>query len=214
MFDSVLNSLGDLMGSPWIYVLLAGLSFLDAVVPVFPSEAPLIMAGVYAGSTGEPNVALAVLSAGVGALLGDHATYLLGRAAADRLDRIPATTRTGRILAGARSLADKRGGTALIVARFIPWGRIATTLTFGAIRYPRRKFTAFDVIGVTIWAMHGTLLGYIGGAAFQNQPTKGLLLGIGLALLASVLIEGGRWLWHRRRSSEPVTDERRERAEV
>ncbi len=198
MFDGIMTALGDLMSSPWVYLVIGLISMIDAVVPVFPSEAPLIMAGVYAGSTGRPVLALVVLVAALGACIGDHIAYSIGRAAAGPLERIPAQSRRGRALAGAKRMLEARGGMALIIGRFIPWGRVATTIVFGAMRFPRRRFTVFDLLGCTVWALHGTLMGFIGGAAFQNQPEKGLLLGLGMAIAASALIELLRWMWQRR----------------
>lgn len=206
MFDGLLTSLGELMGSPWIYPLIAAISLVDAVVPIFPSEAPLIMAGVYAGSTGSPNLLLILLAAGTGAMVGDHIAYFIGRAAAGRIDAVPADTRRGRAISGAKKLLDSRGGMALVIGRFIPWGRIATTIVFGAMRYPRSRFTMFDAVGVAAWALHGTLMGYIGGHAFEKEPLKGLALGLGLAVVVSALIELARWFVSRRRkAAEPTT---------
>ena len=202
--DAVLGLLGDVMASPWVYPVLFGICLLDAVVPVFPSEAPLILAGVYAGSTGRPNVLLVLTAAFAGGFIGDHLAYLLGRALAPRLERVDLDSRGGRAVTGARDLLDRRGGMALVVARFIPWGRIATTLVLGATRYPRAVFTRWDAVGVGLWALHGCLLGYLGGAAFQHDPIKGLVLGIVLALAVSALIEGGRWALTRRRRPAPV----------
>lgn len=215
MFDGVMTALGDLMSSPWVYPVITLISLVDAVVPVFPSEAPLIMAGVYAGSTGSPVLPLVVLAALLGATVGDHLSYAVGRLAAGPLERIPQHTRRGRALAGAKRMLEARGGMALVIGRFIPWGRVATTIVFGAMRFPRRRFTLFDLIGCTVWALHGTLMGYIGGAAFQHQPEKGLLLGLAMALAASALVELVRWLIaRRRRPSAPQPVDRDRPAEV
>lgn len=206
MFDGLMTLLGELMGSPWIYLVIGGISLVDAVVPVFPSEAPLIMAGVYAGSTGSPNLLLIMVCAGVGAMAGDHLAYGLGRVGAGRVERIPPGTRRGRAIAGAKKLLDSRGGMALVVGRFIPWGRIATTVTFGAMRFSRPRFTMFDAIGVAAWALHGTLMGYIGGHAFEKEPAKGLAFGLGLAVAASLLIELVRWILARRGGGRASTE--------
>lgn len=202
----ILSWIEHLMGSPAVYAALLGLSLLDSVVPLFPSEAPLIMAGVYAGSTGTPNLVLVILSAGLGAFVGDHATFFIGRLLAGRIDRVREDSRFGRAIAGARLMLDRRGGMALVIARFIPWGRIATTLVLGATRYPLRSFSAFDALGTLVWATHGCLMGYIGGAAFQNQPLNGLALGIGMALVVSVLLEVVRGWLARREECRAATD--------
>ncbi|AKU17349.1 DedA family protein [Luteipulveratus mongoliensis] len=201
MIDQILSWVEQMMGSVWVYPALFGMSLLDALVPIFPSEAPLIMAGVYAGSDGTPNVVAVILSAGLGALIGDHLTFFIGRRLASRVDAVPPDSRRGRAIASAKTMLDKRGGMTLVIARFIPWGRIATTLVLGATGYPVRRFTAFDSLGVFLWAVHGCLMGYIGGAAFQHEPLKGLMLGIGMALVASALIEVGRALIARRRAA-------------
>lgn len=199
MVDQVMQWLEHLMGSPWVYAALFGMSWFDSVVPLFPSEAPLILAGVYAGSTGTPNVLGVLLSAALGAWIGDHMSYAIGRSLAGKVERVPEGSRRGRALRVAQELLDRRGGSALLVARFIPWGRIATTVLMGATRYPLAKFSAYDALGTLLWALHGTLMGYIGGAAFQHEPIKGLVLGLAMALVASALVEGARWWLQRRR---------------
>ncbi|MDF8265332.1 DedA family protein [Luteipulveratus flavus] len=212
MIDGILGWIEQLMGSAWVYPALFGMSLVDSVVPVFPSEAPLIMAGVYAGSTGTPSLPAVLLAAGLGAWIGDHLTFFLGRLLSGRVDAVPSDSRRGRAIAAARAMLDRRGGMALVVARFIPWGRIATTLVLGATRYPLRRFSAFDALGASLWALHGCLMGFIGGAAFENQPLKGLALGIGMAMAASVLIEVGRLVIARRRTARAARRPEPERA--
>lgn len=197
VIDQVLLWLEHLMGSPWVYAALLAMSLVDSVLPFFPSEAPVILAGVYAASVGTPHLLGVFVSAAVGAWLGDHLTYFIGRRLAGRVHRWPASSRRGRAVEAARRMLAKRGGMALVVARFIPWGRIATTLVMGATRYPLRSFSAYDALGACLWALHGCLLGYVGGRAFQDAPVKGMVLGLGMAVVISVIIEAGRW-WSRR----------------
>lgn len=200
MIDAVLVWLEHLMGSPWVYAALLLMSLVDSVIPLFPSEAPIILAAAYSASEGSPHLAGVFVAAAVGAWLGDHMTYFIGRSQAGRIDRWPPGSRRGRAVQTARGLLERRGGMALVVARFIPWGRIATTFVMGATRYPLRSYSAYDALGTGVWALHGCLLGYLGGVAFQDEPVKGMALGIGMALVASVLVELGRWWWDRRRT--------------
>ncbi|YAL84280.1 DedA family protein [Dermacoccaceae bacterium W4C1] len=200
MIDAVMSSLEQLMASPWVYPALFAMSLIDSVIPLFPSEAPLILAGVSAGAHGTPNLFLVMAAAGAGAWCGDHLTYGIGRSLSGRVDRWPATSRRGKAVAAAHLLLDKRGGMALVVARFIPWGRIATTMVMGATRFPLRSFSAYDAIGSGVWAVHGALLGYIGGRAFQDEPLKGMVLGLALAFVVSALIEVVRARLERRRA--------------
>lgn len=198
MIDQLLEQLGQLMGSPWIYGALLAMSFVDSVFPLFPSEAPIILAAAHSASEGTPHIAGVFLAAAAGAFLGDHVTYGVGRSLSSRVDDWPADTRRGRAVGTARRLLARRGGMALVVARFIPWGRIATTFVMGATRYPLRYYSAYDALGTGVWALHGCLLGYLGGVAFQHEPLKAMALGLGMAIGASVLIEVARWWWGRR----------------
>ncbi|QKG22347.1 DedA family protein [Actinomadura verrucosospora] len=198
MSDAILEYLRGLMSSPWIYVALFGLSMFDAFVPIFPSESLVVTAGVFAHH-GKPWLPLVILTAWVGAFCGDHVSYFIGRYAGGWLERVwlrPGSRRrkaydeAGRIL-------DKRGGLVLLIARYIPGGRTAATLVMGAVGYPLHSFSLFDALATGLWATYSAMIGYLGGAAFQNDPFKGLLLGLGIAVGVSLLVEAGRWLWQR-----------------
>ena len=103
--------------------------------------------------------------------------------------------RAGRLL-------EERGGTILVVCRYIPGARTAITLTAGAVSYPLRSFSLFDGIAALSWASYSVLVGFVGGAAFEDDPFKGLALGLGLALTVSLAVELIR---HARRRAQPCT---------
>jgi membrane-associated protein len=69
----------------------------------------------------------------------------------------------------------------IFVARYVPGGRTAVTLTAGAVHYPLSSFSLFDGIAATSWATYAALVGYVGGAAFEDEPLIGVLFGLGLA---------------------------------
>jgi membrane protein DedA with SNARE-associated domain len=198
--DGFFDSLDPFITSPWVYGVVFALAALDAFLPIVPSEATLITAGVFAAS-GKPNVLLIILAGGAGAMLGDHISYLIGRAGGENIiRRIPEGSRRAKTFERVRNLLFTHGGIALVIARYIPGGRTAITLTTGAIGYPRRRFTAFDALACFSWAAYTTLLGFVGGSAFQDHPIAGLALGFGLALALVGLAELIRWLRRRRRA--------------
>src|SRR5213079_537744 len=93
----------------------------------------------------------------------------------------------------------KRGGVLILTARFIPGGRTAVTVTSGATHQPWPKFLMFTMIAGAAWATYAALLGYVGGQRFEDNHTAAFILAFGLAISVSLLIELGRWLWHRTR---------------
>ena len=90
--------------------------------------------------------------------------------------------------------AIARGGELIAVARFVPGGRTAVTLTAGLSHFSWRRFALYDAIASAVWAGYGACLGFFGGRAFENQPWKGLLLALGAAITVSVGAELIRWL--------------------
>ena len=198
------QSLVDLVsGSPWTYAAIFAIAAGDAILPLLPSETVVITAGVIAAS-GDLMLFFVIVCAAAGAIVGDNTAYLIGnkigRSGAERVLR---GERGKRSLDWAHRQLDERGGVLIVVARFIPGGRTATTLTAGIVKYPwRSRFLPFDAIAGLLWACYGAFLGYFGGRAFEHQPWKGLLIAFGIAGGIAVTVELVRHLRNRRRPSE------------
>ena len=184
--DFLLQAVTDVMSSPWLYLLILGLATLDGFFPIVPAETAVITAGVFAAS-GQPDLLPLIAVAAAGAFVGDHVSYALGRAAGGR------SLRRGRLLTWARSAIVERGGLILVVARYIPGGRTAVTLSMGALRYPRARFAAFDAVAAVSWALYSALIGYFGGTTFEGDPLRGLLFGLALAMSVTVVVEAARF---------------------
>jgi membrane-associated protein len=195
------------VGSPVSYLIAVLVPALDALIPVLPSETAVIALGVVTAGSVDPRIAVLVALAAIGAFLGDNAAYLLGRRFGPAVSRwIFAGERGQRRRAWAqRSLAEY--GTRVIVAcRFIPGGRTAVTLTCGLIGYPRRSFVLGTGLAGIAWASYAFLIGRLGGQAFEGRPWAGLLVGLGLTVVVSGVIETVRRLRGRaraRRNSRP-----------
>jgi membrane-associated protein len=207
MSSSILHFANELMSSWWIYLALWGFAALDGFFPAIPSETLVVTAGVFAASSGEPNLYAVVVVAAIGAFIGDHISYALGRGAGGRLlDRVkPGTKPHAAVLWARRALAE-RGGLVLVVARYVPGGRTAVTLTMGSVRYPLREFSAFAAVAAVSWALYCTLVGYVGGKAFEDNPLKGVVLGIGLALAVTAIVEVVRHRLRKRRNIQPQVE--------
>jgi membrane-associated protein len=207
--DVLLDHVHAVMASPWVYAALFALAMIDGFFPVVPSESVVITAGVFAASSGGPDLPLVIAVAAAGAIVGDHVSYFAGRASGGRLpSSLPPGSRRRAAFDRASTVLAERGGLILVVARYVPGGRTAVTMTMGAVGYPLRSFTAYDSIAGLTWGLYSGMLGYAGGAAFEEDPAKGLLVGFGLALTVTALTELIRYLRGRsRRDALPATDE-------
>ena len=192
MLASLANSVS---GSPWTYLLIVAVCMFDALVPLLPSETVVVTAAVLA-SHGRLNIGLVALSAAAGALLGDNSAYWVGRSGLRRLaDRTMGSDKNQQRLKWARDQLRRRGGWIIIVARFIPGGRTATTYVSGTLEMPwKTRFLPFDTIAALAWALFGSGLGYFGGSAFEHN----LWLPVVIAIGASFLVATGGELFRRK----------------
>ncbi|MEU8124826.1 DedA family protein [Spirillospora sp. NPDC049024] len=199
--DGLMGVVDTAVTSPWFYLALFAVAALDGFFPVVPSESMLITGGVYAAS-GRPELAPVVAVAALGAFAGDHVSYLVGRRAGGRLVRgaRPGTRRHGAFGWARRTMAE-RGGLILVVARYVPGGRTAVTVTMGAVGFRLRSFSLFAAVAAVSWGLYGALLGYAGGVAFEDDPLKGVAVGLGLALGVTAVVEGARFARRRRRGA-------------
>jgi membrane-associated protein len=198
MSHAIMHLVEGAMSSPWLYAALFAFAAIDGFFPLVPSESLVITAGVFAAS-GEPNLPLVIAAAALGALAGDHVSFLIGRTAGARvLERAKPGTRRSAAFDWAGKILAERGGQILVVCRYIPGARTAITLTAGAVGYPLRSFSSFDALASASWGTYCALVGYLGGAAFEDDPFKGLALGFGLAMTVTAAIEVVRHLRRRR----------------
>lgn len=190
MTDAIIDWATDLMSSPWVYLALFAIATLDAFFPVVPSETLVISAGVFAASQGEPNLLLVILCAAAGAFLGDHVSYTIGRLGGTRLrDRARPGSKTAAAFDWAESFLHRRGGLVLVVARYIPGGRTAATLSAGTTRYPLQRFSFFDGIAALSWGAYSGLIGYLAGHTVEDNPLLGLAIGLGIAFTITGVVE-------------------------
>jgi membrane protein DedA with SNARE-associated domain len=175
------------------YVIVAVVVGLESLGIPLPGETTLILAAVYAGSSHRLSIALAILAAAAGAIVGDNLGYQIGRIGGYRLLR-----RYGQLVRLDESsmkvgeyLYQMYGGRVVFLGRFIPILRILAGPLAGTDRMPWRGFAAANAAGSILWATGIGLLGYVLGAS-----VSGPLSYAGYAL--GVLVTAIGWLLLRR----------------
>ncbi len=170
-------------GAWWSYPLVFGVAMLDAFFPLVPSETVAITSGVLAGS-GDLSLPLCILCASTGAFVGDNVSYGIGTWLGEHtVKRLFRGKRSRKAFEWAERMLAERGMYLVVVARFIPGGRTATTFSAGYVHsFPWRRFVVADAVAGVIWGSYTVLLGYLGGKAFEDAPWKGLLIAFALAL--------------------------------
>jgi membrane protein DedA with SNARE-associated domain len=188
----------SLITSPWLYAVLVAVSCLDSFLPLIPSEAVVIVAGVYA-ATGQTDIVLVIAATAFGAFLGDLIPYAVGRLLGARvLKRLPPGTKRRAAHDWFARELDVRGGFILVTTRFIPVGRYLATLSTGIVGYPLGKYVLFVGFATATWSAYTALTGYLGGVVFQENTLLAITVGIGLAFVVTGVIEVVRHLRRRR----------------
>jgi membrane-associated protein len=193
---ALLNDLLNfLTGSSWTYPILFAICLGDAVIPILPSETAAIVCGIQA-ARGHLSLPVVLVVAAAGAFAGDNTCYAIGRWLGEPVQqRLFSGETARRRLDWAKRFLEDRGSYILIIARFIPGGRTATTFTAGLVKLPwATRFAPYIAIAAVLWSSYAVLLGYIGGTTFRRQPLYALLLAFGIAAVFTVAIEAFRHL--------------------
>lgn len=174
---NVLESVGALTGSPWIYAVVALSVLLDVFLPLLPSGVLVIAAATAAaastttvtaaagGATRQvPSLLVLMLCAATASVLGDLVAYRLAWRGGARLDRAIARSRRLTTAQERLGAALSRGGGALVVvARFAPAGRSVVSLGAGAAHRRAKDFLPWSALAGVAWAAYSVGLGYFGG---------------------------------------------------
>lgn len=155
---------------------------------VIPGEtAVVVLAATMSSTTGLLALAGVVM---IGASLGDHVGYLLGRRYGHTLRETRVVGRLGRRhYDRAADLMQQRGGTAVFLTRLVPIVRTLTPAAAGASGLSYRRFVVASLAGSAMWA--GAYIG--GGSAVAAaggvvQDTFGRASWLVLVLLALAVV--------------------------
>jgi len=209
--EDVMLDIGRALG-PWTYLVVGVLAFLETgafVGLIAPGETTVIVGGVVAGQ-GEISLFVLIAITWACAVAGDVASYTAGR----RLGRAWLLRHGDRFkiteerLQSVEDFFERRGGTTILIGRFIGFVRALAPFIAGTSRMPLRKFLPYDVLGAGAWAATFATLGYVFWHSFDQLTTyvsRGLFaFGTVVAVVAALF-----WLVQLRRDPE-----KRERARV
>jgi membrane protein DedA with SNARE-associated domain len=189
MFDWIFDLLSS---EPQAYFILFGVCAGDAVIPALPSESALILAGVLS-VVGNLDIEVVLVTAALGAFVGDNTSYAIGRFVGHPVRRRFFDGERGRrSMQWASEQLERRGGTLVVVARFVPGGRTATTFTCGLTHFNYPTFAGFAALAAILWSLYGGLLGYFGGRMFHDRPWLALLVAFGIAFGLTLVVESYR----------------------
>lgn len=189
--DTIGHLVAFAAASPWGLAVVALALIVDGFFPFVPGETLVVAtasAAVAAG--GSPWLVLA--AAIPAALAGDLIAYRLGRRLGIERWATARHPRLARAFGYARRRLDENPGSILLTAKFIPFVRVAVSMTAGAGRMPLRRYLPLAVASVVLYTgFHVALGALVGSAAFAllGNPVVALLASVGVGLLTGVLVD-------------------------
>lgn len=125
------------------------------------------------------------------AILGNFVGYWSGRFFGHRLLKMKDTWFFKKeYIHKAQAFYDKRGGGAIIIARFLPIVRTFAPIVAGIVEMDFKKFALYNIIGGIIWVGSLVTLGYLlGENPWVQRNFEYVIMGIVLAATAPVIIK-------------------------
>ncbi|GAA1119397.1 DedA family protein [Arthrobacter flavus] len=190
---TVLNAVSTFILStaeqPWVYLLVFICCTVDGFFPPFPSESVVVGLASLVLTQGVPDPWLLIVSAGLGAFIGDNIAYAMGKAIGTRRFRWMRSARMQRSFAWAGYELQKRAASLILVARFIPIGRVAVNLTAGATGYSRRSFVGLTALSAVVWSSYSVGIGVLAGSWFEHNHLLGVMVAIGIAVVLGIVVD-------------------------
>jgi membrane-associated protein len=157
----------DFVGPLLFYVVVFGLVFagtglfIGAFIPFITGDSLVFAAGLVAAAEADViSIYVMVIGVGISAWLGDQVGYALGR----HYGRPYLDKRQGQWIETAISKSEtyyhRYGWWSIVVARFVPWGRVIIPALAGISQMNYYKFFSANFVGALLWGCGLTLAGY------------------------------------------------------
>lgn len=183
----------------WLLVACVACVFLETAILLgflLPGETTALLAGVDT-ALGHVSLPLAIGLVVTAAILGDSVGYAIGRRwFAAALERLRPLRRLEEPISTAQDYLHRRGGLAVFLARFTPFGRTAMPRMAGSAEMGYGRFLRWDVLAAVVWGSASVLIGNLLGDGYQRVAGY---VGPGFAIPA-VVVAVAALVWHRLRS--------------
>jgi membrane-associated protein len=186
----------DVVGPLLFYAVVFGLVFagtglfIGAFIPFITGDSLVFAAGLVAAANADViNIYVMVIGVGIAAWLGDQVGYALGR----HYGRPYLDKRQGKWIKTAISKSEvyyqRYGWWSIVVARFVPWGRVIIPALAGISRMNYYKFFSANFVGALLWGCGLTLAGYF---TYSIPWVRSTVYAIALVVILLSVIAGVR----------------------
>ena len=174
--------------------------FVGAFIPFITGDSLVFAAGLVAAANQDTiNIFVMVVGVGIAAWLGDQVGYTLGR----HYGRPYLDKRKGKWLKNAIENSEvfyvRYGWWSIVVARFVPWGRVIIPALAGISKMNYYKFFSANAVGALLWGCGLTLAGYF---TYSIPFVRNATYAIAIVVISLSVVAGIRTWRENRTSSE------------
>lgn len=150
------------------YAILFLIVFVETglvVMPLLPGDSLLFAIGLLSSTTGKLDMLIIIPLLVLAALMGDNVNYFVGNKFGTYIkskERILFLKKD--YILSTEAFFEKRGGIAVILARFMPIVRTIAPFVAGAGSMEYRKYITYCITGALIWVSSISSLGYFLGS--------------------------------------------------
>ncbi len=175
--------LDTLAASPWAYIIMAGILIIDGFFPFVPGETAVVTLAALGAAGHGPIVWVVLIVAVAATMIGDGIAFATGRRIGIQRWGWMRRPRVARAFDWATAGLRRRPVLFLMIAKFVPFARVAVTMTAGAGRLPVRRYLPISFAASTVYTTYHVVVAVFFGTAFAGTP----LLGAALAIVAVIV---------------------------
>lgn len=176
-------------GQPWVLLLVLACCVIDGFFPPIPSESVVVGLAAVAATAEVPNPFVLGLVAALGAFSGDNIAYLIGRKVGTNRWAWMRGQRMQGAFRWAGAELRKRPASLILVARFVPIGRVAVNLTAGVTHYHHLRFVGLTCLSALLWAAYSVGIGLFFGQWFEENHLLGAAIAIVCAVALGIVVD-------------------------
>ncbi len=176
-------------GSPWALVVLAAVLLIDGFFPFVPGETAVVTLATLGVAGHGPQPWLVFVVATVATMLGDAIAFLIGRTVGTTRWSWMRRRRIAAAFFWARQGLLRRPALFLMAAKFVPFVRVAVTMTAGAGRLPVRRYVPLSFAASMVYTGYHVAVAIFAGSLFATSPLLGAVAAIVVVLVLGVAFE-------------------------
>ena len=185
----------------WAFFITALISFTESLAiigSIIPGSVTMTAIGILAGS-GVLSIEMTFISAILGAIAGDTASYSLGYIFSDHIEDMWPFHRYPKWLQYGKDYFARHGGKSVLIGRFFGPLRSIIPVIAGMMHMNRWYFLFANVVSAIGWAvlyvMPGVLIGAASSELSAERATRLFMLVLALLVAAWILSQGVQWIF-------------------